>query len=40
MDRTSDFGSDSEGSNPSAVTVLNKQPAVKTAGCLFLKPLF
>lgn len=40
MDRTSDFGSDSEGSNPSAVTMLNNQPAVLQWVDFFLKPLF
>lgn len=35
MDRTSDFGSDSEGSNPSAVTISNEQPAVYSGLFIF-----
>lgn len=41
MDRTLDFGSNSEGSNPSAVTMLNNQPAVFSVGCfVFLRLYF
>ncbi len=41
MDRTLDFGSNGEGSNPSAVTVLDQQPAVFSVGCFcFSKLIF